>query len=476
MDADVEGVVVFVKEADDLLGVAVGGDFLQSAEAAHAVVDMGDIVAWLKLEEFLEGEGLMGVAHVADGVFVVALEDFVVGEAEEVLGVVDKAVVGLALEELDMVDDVVDVDAAAIVEGDGVVGGVGAGKDFLKASLLLLVGDGDDGAVAAVAVLGEGVDKEVELLVERRLGLREGLDGGGVGEVVAVALLDDAATEERLEELVAGAVVLAVLSGIGEEGLDGFGDEHEPLYPYEVVAAEIVDKGHLLLDGDGVGLAGGHIGQDADLVVLLDGELRDGVEGAEGLDGGVEEFDTVRVLVGKGEDVISVGAFGQAEGVAGKCTRRDHLLVECLGIGDDGHGAAAVELLDHLAALKDVGVVGGEEVAAVVVDLGRLVRGTGLWALATGFAVGGGEEQCPFLVEIGIGLLKQHFDVVEHVVCFLLVACDYQLVAVGVEQGDGGGHYGRERPRHTMDVDAVFAGMNKAVDFFNNLRISVYVG
>ena len=436
VDADVEGVVVFVKEADDLLCVAVGGDFLQSAESAHAVVDMSDIVAWLELEEFLEGEGLVGVAHVADSVFVVALEDFVVGEAEEVLGVVDKAVVGLALEELDMVDDVVDVDAAAIVEGDGVVGGVGAGKDFLEASLLLLVGDGDDGAVAAVAVLGEGVDKEVELLVERRLGLREGLDGSGVGEVVAVALLDDAATEERLEELVAGAVVLAVLSGIGEEGLDGFGDEHKPLHPYEVVAAEIMDKRHLLLDGDGVGLAGGHIGQDADLVVLLDGELRDGVEGAEGLDGGVEEFDAVRVLVGKGEDVddaaahgvlsglhhkvdavefvflhdvdnevdISVGAFGQAEGVAGKCTRRDHLLVECLGIGDDGHGAAAVELLDHLAALKDVGVVGGKEVAAVVVDLGRLVRGTGLWALATGFAVGGGEEQCPFLVEIGIGL------------------------------------------------------------------------
>ena len=60
---------------------------------------MGDEVAGFEFEEFFEGECLTGVAEVVDGVFVVAFEDFVVGEDEEALVVVDEAVVEAALDE-----------------------------------------------------------------------------------------------------------------------------------------------------------------------------------------------------------------------------------------------------------------------------------------------------------------------------------------------------------------------------------------
>ena len=51
---------------------------------------MGDEVAGLELEEFLEGQRLVGGAQVLDGVFVVAVEDFVVGVAEDFGVVVDE--------------------------------------------------------------------------------------------------------------------------------------------------------------------------------------------------------------------------------------------------------------------------------------------------------------------------------------------------------------------------------------------------
>ena len=99
VDGDVEDVVVFVDEADDFLCASVGGYFFESGEAAYAVVDVGDVVARAEFEEFFECECLMGVAEVADGVAVVAFEDFVVGEDECFVVVVDVAVAEAALDE-----------------------------------------------------------------------------------------------------------------------------------------------------------------------------------------------------------------------------------------------------------------------------------------------------------------------------------------------------------------------------------------
>ena len=379
---------------------------------------MGDVVAGFEFEELFEGECLVGVAQVADGVFVIAFKDFVVGKADNVLVVVDKAVVGLALEELDILDEVVVVNALSVGKGYGIDGGGVADKDFFEAVLLLVVCHGDEDAVAAVAILGEGVHEQAELLVESRLGLRMGLHSGGVGEIAAVALLNDAAAQEGLEELVGGAIVLGILPGVGKEGLDGFADEHEPLHPHQVVAAEVVQQGHFFLDGDGVQRTPLHVGQHADGVVLLDRKLRHRVEGAEGFDCVVEELDAERIFVGKGEDIhyssahgilagfnheidaleaivlkhvddkvyLHLSAFGNAEGVACEGARRDDLFIECFGVGDHEQAASGVELLDDFATLEDVGVVGAEKVTPVILNLGRPV-GVGRGVAPTGFAV-----------------------------------------------------------------------------------------
>ena len=238
------------------------------------------------------------------------------------------------------------------------------------------------------------------------------------------------------------------------------------MYPDDVVAAEIVQQGDFFFDGDGVGGATCHVGQDADLVVLFDGELGDGVEGAEGLDGIVEEFDAEGVFVGIGEDVhyatangvlsglyhevdpfevvlleyvhdeIDVGAsaFDQPKGVAGQGARGDDFLVECVGIGYDDHRPTGRELFDHFAPLQYVGIVGAEEVATVVVDIGGQ-RGVGsALAFFAGFAVGRGEEEHTFLVDVEVALLEHDFHVVYQIVGFLFVAGDDQLIAVGVEK------------------------------------------
>ena len=137
VDGDVEGVAAFVDEPDDLLLVSVVVDFFESGEASNAVVDMGDVVAGLEFEELLEGEGLAVLAEVADGVFVVSFEDFVVGVEEQVLVVVDEAVAELEVESCEL-----EV-------------GVGLVEDFVEAPLLLLAADADGELVAAVVVVVE---------------------------------------------------------------------------------------------------------------------------------------------------------------------------------------------------------------------------------------------------------------------------------------------------------------------------------
>ena len=98
---------------------------------------MSDIVARFEFEEFFESKRLASLAHVADGVFVVALKDFVVGVAKQVVVVVDKA-----LGELEVDGFVFEIRGAVV-------------KYLFQAFALLFAADADVEAVATLAVGGE---------------------------------------------------------------------------------------------------------------------------------------------------------------------------------------------------------------------------------------------------------------------------------------------------------------------------------
>ena len=125
--------------------------------------------------------------------------------------------------------------------------------------------------VVFLGVLPQAVDEEVELFVEDGLRRGVGFQYLAIGEIVAVAVLDDAASEELFEEIVGGAVEGVVAIGVGEEGFDGFGYEHEPLHPYAVVGGEVVQEVHFFFHDDGLLLVAGEVGKDAYCVELLDG-------------------------------------------------------------------------------------------------------------------------------------------------------------------------------------------------------------
>ena len=62
---------------------------------------MRDVVARFEFEEFFECQCLAVAAQVTDGVFVVAVENLVVGKADQQLLVVDETVVYLAIESVE---------------------------------------------------------------------------------------------------------------------------------------------------------------------------------------------------------------------------------------------------------------------------------------------------------------------------------------------------------------------------------------
>ena len=217
-----------------------------------------------------------------------------------------------------------------------------------------------------------------------------------------------------------------------------------------------------------------HVGQHADLVQLFDRQLAHGVEGAERVDLVVEELDAEGVLVGVGVDIhdaaahgvlaglhdkvdtvevvlleglddevhIDLGSFGYAEGVARQGAFRHHLLIQGFRVAHHREAAAGGQLLHHLAALHDIGIVGLEQVAAVVFAA----------ALA---AVGGGEKQHALLFDVGIGLFQQVLQVVEKIVGLFLAGCNEELSAVGTPQGHTGPRHGGQSARHAVHMDAV---------------------
>ena len=79
VDVDEQDVVVLVDQFDELLHRAVGGAADQTAEAAHAVVDVDHVVADLEGIQFGDGHAFAAVDLAGHGVAVVAVEDLVVG-------------------------------------------------------------------------------------------------------------------------------------------------------------------------------------------------------------------------------------------------------------------------------------------------------------------------------------------------------------------------------------------------------------
>ena len=306
VDADVEGVVVLVYQTNDFLLLASGLDFFEAREASHAVVDVCDVVAGLEFEELFEGQGLAVLAEVADGVFMVAFEDFVVGVAEQMLVVVDEAL------------------AQRIVEvGDSVGEHTAFGKDFVEALALLFAAGADAEGVAALVVVRQRLLEELELLVERGLRVTVGVDDGGFGEERRVAGLDDLAVEQGLEEFIGGGIELVGLGVVqaydvlllvgsnlfvfryrgGVAFLDGFADVHQAVGPDDVLAAEILQQVDFFFYLEAAALPAFEVGDDADLVEMAYGELCDGIEAAQRIDAVVKELDAERFFVGVGEDV-----------------------------------------------------------------------------------------------------------------------------------------------------------------------------
>ena len=407
---------------------------------------MRDEVA--RLEKFLERQRLMGAAEVVHGVFVVAPEDFVVGVAEQLGAVVDESVAQVERGELE----------------------VGIFRQYLLQALLLaVVAHGDDDRVAVLGIVGEVGGEQVELLVECRLGLALGGDALGLAEVVAVAVFHNLGVEQLVQELVGGAAhllgcrqcacdgmrrvrqaLVVFLAGELHLALYLLGYHHQALHPHDVVVGEILQDGHLaLLLLFLASLHSGEIRHDINAVELLHGELCHGVVGAQRVYLVVEEFDAVGEVGSKGEEVhdaatqgklsgfhheilalesqllqpvdevphILFHALGKVQRMPRECVAGDHLLAQCVGVGDhDGSGAAA-EGLHHLGAHDDVCVL---RLFGVVV---------------VGFAVGGREQH-------HLVFPKERFEVVGKVESLLLRGGDDQLVDVGEgfrKGGDGDG-------------------------------------
>ena len=195
MNADIESVVVFVDKANHLLGVSIVGYLLQSTKPAHTIINMCYIIARFQLKELLQRKSLMGVAHVADGVFVITFKYLVVGKADYMLIIVNKSMIDLALKEFDIGDrgDITHPGAIGYSYRIDITARIG--KDTLQSALLLVIGNGDKNLIPTVAIVMEGIGQQIKLLVEYRLGSGMGFHQSGIVKVATIALLYYAATQ-----------------------------------------------------------------------------------------------------------------------------------------------------------------------------------------------------------------------------------------------------------------------------------------
>ena len=79
MDADIEHIVVLVKDFYRLLDASVVVNLLQSCEAADTIVYVGHVITHLKFCKVMQTAFVLVLIAVFDAVAVVAVEDLVVG-------------------------------------------------------------------------------------------------------------------------------------------------------------------------------------------------------------------------------------------------------------------------------------------------------------------------------------------------------------------------------------------------------------
>ena len=171
MDGDIDAVVARVDYLDDLLHLVAVLHAHKAAEPPHAIVHVHHVVAQLELLQLLQRQRHLA-AHgtfAAQVVLVVAVEYLMVGEKGHVQVVVAEAAVEGA------------------VHGREADAGLLVLEDVLQAvGLLLAVGKDIEGRALVLQML-EGIDEQVEVLVED--GLRMGVEGDADAAPASTRLL-----------------------------------------------------------------------------------------------------------------------------------------------------------------------------------------------------------------------------------------------------------------------------------------------
>ena len=418
--------------------LAVLGDFHQSVEAPHAVVDVHHVVARAQLVELGDGHLLVALDFAVDAVALVAVENLVVGVEAELQVVVDEA---LVKRQRQRAHD--HLPAANLV------------KDVAQALHLGAVLREDVGLVAAQAVANHVVGQQGEVLVEGGLRRRRE-EHLGIGRALlqVVAQHEDAAAADVRQQAVAASQQRVDALRVVEVG-------HH-------LAAQVVDaaqheigveepEGGLLTRKAGQRDAlrrGGRsreVGQNLDMVELVGGELARDFEAANRVDLVAEEVHAVGFALGKGEDVDDAAA----QRVLARLVDEVDLLESGVDQGVDQHlgrGAVTHRHANRIAAERlgvghplgqRLGIGAHHRISVVVRTEGRqsgrtLHHPLGiLAAVGDGALVGGGEETDARLVE-------QVVEVVEQV--------GRRVAVLGHEDveppaaGDGRGGIERERP------------------------------
>ncbi len=470
VDAHQHDVVVLIHQLDHLLLAAVGrGHAHQSGEAPHAVVDVDHEVAGLKLHQFLEREGHLGVARVvgAQVILVEAVEDLVVGEEAEV-----QVVVGEAL-----VQRVVDGGEAGRRLGHG-QGAAALVQDVAQALVLLLAVGQHMQAVALGGQTGEGLGQQGEVFVKQRL--RLSVEGYRLCSKarVARAYLYALQALQTFQQAVAGGEQQVAVKGHGHGARTvaalacrlGLGDglSGEALGVNAVHG--VVDVGQVAHDEQGVGrqTVGEidqrgrlrlYVGHDVHALPALTRQLVLHLVSADALHLVAEEVDAEGVFRGIGIDVEDAAAHGIFAGLIDVVLPAETEVVELLSQRFEVVGATLGERQRTVAE-----GVGGRHAFGQGGGMGddgaRHMGGQGAEHLGAQYLVGGIALGILYGAAVGrrveehLSLVQQGRHVVVEIAGLLVVAHDDEH-GVPRRLGHGGHHgghgHGGGRPAQSLD-------------------------
>ena len=405
MDVHEQNVVILVDQLDGLVHLAVLVDLHQTAEAAHAVVDMHHVVAHLQGVELRDGHLLVALDLAVDAIAAVAVEDLVVGIEACLRGMVDEAFVQGHRHRIEL-------DPAAPHLAEYVV----------EALDLRLALREDVGPIPLERRIGHVVGQHLELLVE--LGLRRGAElHFGIGRALAEVVVQhiDAPPLHVAQQTVAA----------GEHGID----QRRLLHLAQHAAAQVVHAAQSVVGivepVDGVAEESRHrnlvfgadiqVGDDLHAFGLVVRQLARYVETADGVDLVAEEIDAERTALGIGEHIDYAAAQRVLPGFVDEIDLHEPTFDEALLQIVDAHTIAHAQadaplaegtLIGH-ALGQSIGIGAHHQIAVVHVADG--VHGVGalhhtlrvLLAVEDRFLVRGGEEMHTFLVQKGVEVVEQ---------------------------------------------------------------------